>query len=49
MKALAEIQVIPLGIGVSVRKEVKRAHALLEEAGVVLKSLEYKLEKRMNK
>ncbi|MHC5010266.1 MAG: MTH1187 family thiamine-binding protein [Planctomycetota bacterium] len=35
MKALAEIQVVPLGVGVSVRKEVKRAHALLKEAGLV--------------
>ena len=26
MKALAEIQVIPIGSGVSVRKEVQRAH-----------------------
>ncbi|MBW2733340.1 MAG: MTH1187 family thiamine-binding protein [Deltaproteobacteria bacterium] len=34
MKALAEIQVIPIGSGVSVRNEVKRAHALLEEAGL---------------
>jgi len=30
MKALAEIQVIPLGVGVSVRKQVKRAHELLK-------------------
>lgn len=34
MKATAEIQVIPIGAGVSVRKEVKRAHQLLEEAGL---------------
>ena len=34
MKALAEIQVVPLGVGVSVRKEVKRAHQLLKEAGL---------------
>ena len=32
MKALAEIQVVPLGVGVSVRKEVKRAHQLLKDA-----------------
>lgn len=32
MKAVAEIQVIPLGVGVSVRKEVMRAHALLRQA-----------------
>ncbi len=34
MKALAEIQVIPIGVGVSVRREVKRAHALLEASGL---------------
>lgn len=34
MKALAEIQVIPIGSGVSVRSEVKRAHDLLEESGL---------------
>jgi uncharacterized protein (TIGR00106 family) len=34
MKALAEIQVIPIGSGVSVRAEVKRAHGILEEAGL---------------
>lgn len=34
MKAIAEIQVIPIGAGVSVRREVKRAHQLLEEAGL---------------
>jgi uncharacterized protein (TIGR00106 family) len=34
MKALADIQIIPIGAGVSVRKEVKRAHAILEEAGI---------------
>lgn len=32
MKATGEIQVIPIGSGVSVRDEVKRAHAILEEA-----------------
>jgi uncharacterized protein (TIGR00106 family) len=32
MKATAEIQVIPIGSGVSVRKEVKRAHQILEAA-----------------
>lgn len=36
MKALAEIQVVPLGVGVSVRKEVMRAHRLLEESGLVV-------------
>lgn len=34
MKALAEIQVIPIGTGVSVRQEVQRAHALLSESGL---------------
>ena len=34
MKAVAEVQVIPIGSGVSVRAEVKRAHAILEEAGL---------------
>lgn len=32
MHATAEVQVIPIGSGVSVRDEVKRAHAILEEA-----------------
>ena len=34
MRALAEIQVIPIGVGVSVRTEVKRAHQLLAESGL---------------
>jgi uncharacterized protein (TIGR00106 family) len=34
MKAIAEVQIIPIGVGVSVRKEVKRAHELLEESGL---------------
>ena len=34
MKAIAEIQIIPIGTGVSVRKEVMRAHELLEESGL---------------
>jgi uncharacterized protein (TIGR00106 family) len=34
MKATAEFQVIPIGSGVSVRKEVQRAHGLLEAAGL---------------
>jgi uncharacterized protein (TIGR00106 family) len=29
MKALAEVQVIPIGSGVSVRREVQRAHEIL--------------------
>jgi uncharacterized protein (TIGR00106 family) len=32
MKAIAEVQVIPIGSGVSVREEVKRAHHVLEAA-----------------
>jgi uncharacterized protein (TIGR00106 family) len=31
MIATAEVQVIPIGSGVSVREEVKRAHYILEE------------------
>jgi uncharacterized protein (TIGR00106 family) len=34
MKAIAEVQVIPIGSGVSVRAEVRRAHAILEESGL---------------
>ena len=34
MKATGEIQVIPIGAGVSVREQVKRAHYLLAEAGL---------------
>ncbi len=34
MKAVAEIQIIPIGSGVSVRKEVQRAHAILEDSGL---------------
>ena len=34
MKALAEVQIIPIGSGVSVRTEVQRAHRILEEAGL---------------
>ena len=34
MKATAEVQVIPIGSGVSVRQEVKRAHGVLEESGL---------------
>ncbi len=32
MKATAEIQVIPIGVGVSVRDEVKRAHGILKDS-----------------
>lgn len=34
MKATGDIQVIPIGSGVSVRAEVKRAHQILVEAGI---------------
>ena len=34
MRATAEIQVIPIGMGVSVREPVKRAHHLLSESGL---------------
>lgn len=34
MKAIAEVQIIPIGSGVSVRKEVMRAHEILEESGL---------------
>ena len=36
MKAIAEVQIIPIGVGVSVRKEVMRAHELLEASGLNL-------------
>jgi uncharacterized protein (TIGR00106 family) len=36
MKALAEIQVLPLGVGVSVRKEVMRAHELIRRGRLVV-------------
>lgn len=41
MKATAEVQVIPIGAGVSVRKEVKRAHGLLEQAGLEIQLHSY--------
>jgi len=34
MKAVAEVQIIPVGSGVSVRREVQRAHELLKSAGL---------------
>jgi uncharacterized protein (TIGR00106 family) len=34
MKALAEIQVIPIGVGVSVRREVARAHEVIKASGL---------------
>lgn len=34
MKATADIQVVPIGSSVSVRKEVQRAHQILVEADI---------------
>ena len=34
MRALAEIQVVPIGTGVSVRREVARAHEIIRESGL---------------
>ena len=34
MKATAEIQVIPIGVGVSLRNEVTRAHQVIVESGL---------------
>jgi uncharacterized protein (TIGR00106 family) len=34
MKAIGEVQVIPIGSGISVRAEVQRAHRILEESGL---------------
>lgn len=34
MIATAEVQVIPIGVGVSVRKEVQRAHSILKDSGL---------------
>jgi uncharacterized protein (TIGR00106 family) len=34
MKATAEIQVIPIGVGVSVRREVQQAHQILADSGL---------------
>jgi uncharacterized protein (TIGR00106 family) len=34
MKATADIQVVPIGAGVSVRQEVRRAHDLLAGSGL---------------
>jgi uncharacterized protein (TIGR00106 family) len=41
MRALAEIQVIPLGVGVSVRKQVRRAQELIRESGLVVQEHSY--------
>jgi len=34
MKALAEIQVIPIGVGTSVRNHVRRAHEIIRASGL---------------
>lgn len=34
MHATAEIQVVPLGVGVSVREQVKRAHQIIVDSGL---------------
>lgn len=36
MKAVAELQVIPLGVGVSVREQVRRAQAIIRDSGLVV-------------
>jgi uncharacterized protein (TIGR00106 family) len=41
MKAIAEIQVIPIGAGVSVRGEVRRAHEMLAESGLIVEAHAY--------
>ncbi len=41
MKALAEIQVIPIGVGVTVRDEVRRAHQILVDSGFKIETHAY--------
>jgi uncharacterized protein (TIGR00106 family) len=41
MKALAEIQVIPIGVGVTVRDQVRRAHQILVESGFEIEAHAY--------
>ncbi|MHC4959102.1 MAG: MTH1187 family thiamine-binding protein [Planctomycetota bacterium] len=36
MKAVAEIQVVPIGAGVSVRAQVRRAQEVIRESGLVI-------------
>ena len=36
MKAVAEIQVVPIGVGVSVRAEVRRAQQIIHESGLIV-------------
>ena len=38
MRVLAEIQVIPIGEGVSVRKHVQRAHDLIVDSGLTVQA-----------
>ena len=38
MQVLAEIQVIPIGEGVSVREQVQRAHDLIAESGLTVQA-----------
>ncbi len=38
MKATAEIQAIPLSAGVSVRRQVQRAHKLLQQSGLIVET-----------
>lgn len=37
MKALAEIQIVPIGSGLSVRQEVKRAHQIIRSSGLTVR------------
>ena len=41
MKAVAEIQVVPIGVGVSVRKQVRRAQELIQVSGLVIQEHSY--------
>jgi len=41
MKAIAEIQVVPLGVGVSVRTQVRRAQELIQESGLEVQEHSY--------
>jgi len=41
MKALAEIQVIPMGVGVSVRPQVMRAREIIQEADLTVEEHAY--------
>jgi len=36
MRAVAEIQVVPIGAGVSVRGQVRRAQVLIRESGLIV-------------